>query len=371
MPDIQDFVQGIDLTGRTSVTPAELLQLLSSAYPHTDKGIVILSSDTGVTPNVPNATVTTKWKNYIWIRRLATSVITYVWNDTAATDVVYLKWQSITVSSIGSGSITNAMIGDAVVTSRNIVSVNWTAVEGEPSFLLPTEACTGDLLGSTFAAMAVKSNGITGAKLSSDASVDANRAVGTDHIKANAVTLPKIALGTIAKQILRVKAVAADGWELVTNYFSQLDTLGTALQVPRTNAGASAIEWFTPTGASGGIVKSSTIEIPLVAATTLYTSDAIALGGVPSGCQLYFKNLGNLTLAGYTIGDLIANPFPKVDGSGVASFIYYRTSDDKLRIILRNTDFDLATASGGAVNAKSNANFCADFSLYIVVFRFQ
>jgi hypothetical protein len=54
-------------------------------------------------------------------------------------------------------------------------------------------AGTGDLLGSLFSNLQLKAKAVTDAKLSSDLFLDINRAVGTNHVKEQAITTPKIA----------------------------------------------------------------------------------------------------------------------------------------------------------------------------------
>jgi len=97
-----DFTKGIDFTALTSATAADHNSLVDGGVPYvTDKGIVMVSNDTALnTPDVPNAAATTKWKNYIWIRRphstaTNTTPIAYMWNENATSVATYLKWQRI------------------------------------------------------------------------------------------------------------------------------------------------------------------------------------------------------------------------------------------------------------------------------------
>ena len=48
------------------------------------------------TPNVPDASATTKWKHRIWRRNTTGSDVNlYIWDDTATSDATYLKWKKI------------------------------------------------------------------------------------------------------------------------------------------------------------------------------------------------------------------------------------------------------------------------------------
>lgn len=70
----------------------------------TTASAVINTTDTGSgTPTVPNATATTKWQEYIWIRHLeagnTNKAKIYVWNPNATSDATYLKWQEVSGAS--------------------------------------------------------------------------------------------------------------------------------------------------------------------------------------------------------------------------------------------------------------------------------
>ena len=92
------------------------------------------TTDTASGANVPDAGATTKWKDYIWVRRLGTSgeAKFYIWNENATSDATYLKWQEksdVVVSDISmtSGQIlvggstglgtSVAMSGDATISN--------------------------------------------------------------------------------------------------------------------------------------------------------------------------------------------------------------------------------------------------------------
>ena len=101
---VTDFVNGVDFDAYGTQTAQMHNQLVSLGTVWTDKGLVIRSIDTAAnTPDVPDATVTTKWKRYIWLRIPHTSVVPpastvpffYAWNDTATSVATYLKWQRI------------------------------------------------------------------------------------------------------------------------------------------------------------------------------------------------------------------------------------------------------------------------------------
>lgn len=98
-----DFITGIDFTGLGGGIAAagDHNNLINLARPQIDKGLVVVSQDTALnTPDVPDAFTTTKWQQYIWVRRLFTGESTipllYMWNEDATFVATYQKWQRVT-----------------------------------------------------------------------------------------------------------------------------------------------------------------------------------------------------------------------------------------------------------------------------------
>ena len=98
------------------------------------------TTDTASGANVPDAATTTKWKDYIWVRRLGTSgeAKFYIWNENATSDATYLKWQEksdVVVSDIpmsdgqlligGSSNVGTAVAlsGDATVANTGVLTI--------------------------------------------------------------------------------------------------------------------------------------------------------------------------------------------------------------------------------------------------------
>ncbi len=90
----QDLIKGIDLSGSGLVTGTQLDQLVDLGTPYSDKGIIMVTADVAGVADVPDASVTTKWTRYFWLRQGATSVTAYVWNPAAVSDFTYLKWHA-------------------------------------------------------------------------------------------------------------------------------------------------------------------------------------------------------------------------------------------------------------------------------------
>ena len=137
-PSQTDIISGLDPTGFTSLTGAQLETMVGGATPFTDKGIVMVTTDAALnSPNVPAAQTTTKWQTYLWIRIQPSNaaVSLYAWNPNGGSDPTFLQWQNITLSSIPSGSIQGYQLAPSTITYDKINNLQLSQIIGYQSLL--------------------------------------------------------------------------------------------------------------------------------------------------------------------------------------------------------------------------------------------
>lgn len=217
----QDFTKGVNFSVLTTADGTAHEQLIELAVPTKDtgeekgKGLILVTTDSALdTPVVPNASVTLKWKRYIWLRRpFAGATVktgkTYYWNDDAISVTTYLKWVFSTLDT------TQLQTDVATALSNAANALNIANIAQNTAADANTEATNATATANIAAANAVTANG-TATTAASDA-VTAKNDAASALSKATAALAAAQAVGSItgldpgtAGQKIRVNAAGTD-----------------------------------------------------------------------------------------------------------------------------------------------------------------
>jgi len=164
-PSQTDIVSGLDPTGFTNITSAQLETMVGGATPYSDKGIVMVTTDASPgNPNVPAAQTTTKWQTYLWLRiqPSSTSIVLYAWNPNSGSDATFLQWQSVLNASIPSLSIQGYQIAPSTITYDKILNLQLSQIIGYNTLLTTVlNPTAGDISGSYALGFTINNGAVT------------------------------------------------------------------------------------------------------------------------------------------------------------------------------------------------------------------
>ena len=274
-----DLTSAFDPTGKTSISGAQLFQLVNTAYPKSERGLIIASA------NTPDIVTTPRYTNYLWVDLTvptAPSLKFYVagtgWTNT-------LSGTTLTSNNIADGSIVNSKLGNGAVSQDKI---------------LPYSVGNLQLADLAVNAAKIADGTITAGKIAADA-------INTYAITNGAVTGVKIATATITSdKITNVNA------QTITNITDILPQVYTNSALTNFNSGASGSNQVLFSGTVApyppvyrDLFLTSTSDVAGVAVSTrmLLISGTHSLGYVPKSLRVAFSFTN--AMYGYDTGEEI------------------------------------------------------------------
>ena len=222
MTDI-DFLNTIDFTALTNPTAADHNNLVDLAQPYTDKGILLVTTDTALdTPDVPNAVVTTRWVRYLWLRKphstaTITTPILYAWNANATSIPTYLKWEKVadvaTAAADLQAQITalDGRVDVVEVSAANAVTQSGTAATQAAAAVLTANSANGTALAASANATTALANANTAQTTATNALALATENSAAVTAAAEAKSIADQALAAYAAKVTSTLFSIASG----------------------------------------------------------------------------------------------------------------------------------------------------------------
>lgn len=280
----QDLAAPFDPTAYSSISGAQLLQLVNGLAPFTGVGMIIATTDVGGVPQIPDAVAEPKWASYIWLRisPASTSVAVYVWNANQPynlpynTTTVTTNWNPIVDAAIPANSIQGFQIAQNTITADRIISITASQITGfsPGNFVGKTDSPAAGYISGNFTTGLIINNGsITTAMFTA-------LAVDTASIAAKAVTPAKILGGTQGQILETTNGTTDAGWvtpnDLVAQASAAVQVAGNGSKVLRVNSGATAYELVANTNIGSVVqVLVKTGATPDSTATTIPADNTI------------------------------------------------------------------------------------------------
>lgn len=230
-----DLVKGIDLTGLSSFTAAQLNQLVDNATPAANRGMVIVQTTT------PDTTTYPRFTNYLW---LDISAVPY--------SIKAYTTGSWSVATIGANSIGNANLINGAVTSNKIASATIVGTNLAANIITYDKIADGNVIAGKYAVGSITNADIAVNAVQTGNILDQN--VTTAKIKDAAITSIKLAAGAIVTTNLAAGSIY--GTNIAGNTITQTNIAdqgvgltnivrGTATYAMRMNAAGTALEYVS------------------------------------------------------------------------------------------------------------------------------
>ena len=214
------FAPGLDPTGFTQITGAQLKQLVASAQFASGIGGVIVTVDSGAVPVLPDTTDYPTFENFIWLRVATTygaTVVLYTWNPNATYILSYTggnvttNWTPAFTGAIPPQSILGSQIANGTITATQVNIANLLTAMGltPTSYITTATTPTGGQIGGSYGAgLTLNNNTVT----STEIAVDGVNGIQTANINAKQVTAAKMLGGTINQILATTDGANSAAW---------------------------------------------------------------------------------------------------------------------------------------------------------------
>jgi hypothetical protein len=376
IPTTQDFVKGIDFTALNPQTAAEHNQLIELAQPYsvtddTGIGLLLVTSDTALgVADIPDPTVAgyTKWERYGWVRRLhptapIKTAMLYVWCSATTTDYSgagFNKWMLIdpaAYTSIDGGAGTPLQAAIDAIAGDTATALNAAIAASADVAAIQTQigTVTGDDLQTQITAntgnVAINTASVTSIE-EAIAGVNATTGLPQDLI---------LGTGGVNGQIIALQAAMTALQTTQRNPSDVLIQSTIPYSIVRTNANASATEWFDPTNNTSGYIRA----VAAAGQTFAVNSASVVVTGltglVPQGSYLIVASISGVALKGSTSNTNIPASLKVVVGAqtfaGNIAYTQYQTGSSacaKTLVVFDVVTVSAANVSGGSVTLSAN-----------------
>lgn len=281
----QDFSKGVDFSGRTNITQATLNQLVDSATPATNRGLVIITNGAPSVANDP------KLSRYIWLNTAVNPPSINIWdtnsslwvsNNVAAGSIgtAQLADGAVTTIKIANSAVDNSKLANDSVNSAKIVDGSIaTADYGNNSItreklypaLISSEQLTNSAVqGTNIAALSISNSHLAIGFQVFNTNIAAN-SINNTNLQANAVQGTNIASGSISNNHISSMAITTNNLAtnittLLPRVFATLDSSGNILRgigfsgAVRTSAGDYTLTFASAPGFTNYCVQSMTMD---------------------------------------------------------------------------------------------------------------
>jgi len=311
-----DMVKGIDITAQSSITAAQLNQLIDGATPYPGKGLVIRQ------PIHPNVTTNPRYTNFLWFDLVTQTLKSYqgVGDDATNWVTATLGIGTIGTVNLAGGAVTDAKLAANAVNTTNLQNNSVTSDKIAAGNVGASQLAAASVTNAALAPLAV-----SGDKIAYQTILNTNLAelnITGGKLQTATITGDKIANGTITSVNLatnligstNIAAGAVGNAQLGTNAVNTNNISvsgGSAYQFLQVDPSATFIRWNSPF-----FTTHTQINMGSLVTGTRGITNSHGLGGAPLLVRCVLVNV--TPDSGYNAGDVVEFN-GKDDGSTMAT----------------------------------------------------